>query len=120
MAFDNVQIVSTRNGATSITGWRQDLVIGDVMAMQLTDTTGVSSYRWELVGRPEGSTAGGPGPEPILLSTGATAGFTVDSDVGMIRDGTYIVHCTLNGGTPTETVISVGLARLAALGVFGK
>ena len=113
MAFDNVQIVSTRTGAASITGWRQDLVIGDVMAMQLTDTTGVSSYRWELVGRPEGSIAGGPGPEPILLSTGATAGFTVDSDVGMIRDGTYIVHCTLNGGTPTETVISVGLARLA-------
>lgn len=112
MAFSNVQIVSTRNGIAPITGWRQDLAIGDVIAMQLTDTTGVSSFRWELVGRPEGSLAGGSGPEPILLSTGATAGFTVDDDSVMIRDGTYIVHCTLNGGAPTDTVISVGLARL--------
>jgi hypothetical protein len=28
MAFETVQIVSTRNGTSSITGWRQDLVIG--------------------------------------------------------------------------------------------
>jgi hypothetical protein len=112
MAFNNVQIVSTRNGSTPITGWRQDLAIGDVLSLSLTDTTGVSSYRWELVGRPEGSMAGGPGPEPILLSTGATAGFNVDDDSGMIRDGTYTVHCTLNGGAPTETIIKVGMARL--------
>lgn len=112
MAFANVQITSTRNAGTPIVGWRQDLVVGDVIAMALTDTTGVSSFRWELVGRPEGSIAGGAGPEPLLLSTGATAGFTVDTDVGLIRDGTYIVHCTLNGGSPTETIITVGLARL--------
>ena len=114
MAFANVQITSTRNALVPIVGWRQDLAPGNVIALSLTDTTGVSSFRWELVGRPEGSLAGGAGPEPILLSTGATAGFTVDNDVGIIRDGTYIVHCTLNGGSPTETIITVGLARLAA------
>jgi hypothetical protein len=113
MAFETVQIVSTRNGSSSITGWRQDLVIGDVVSLSLTNNTGVSSYRWELAGRPEGSVAGGTGPEPCLLGTGATASFTVDSDSGMIRDGTYIIHCTLNGGTPTDTIIRVGMARLA-------
>jgi hypothetical protein len=113
MAFGNVKIVSTRNGVTPIVGWRQDLAIGDVVSLALSSDIGVSSYRWELVGRPEGSSAGGPGPEPCLLGTGATCSFTVDNDSGMIRDGTYVIHCTLNGGTPTDTIIRVGLARLA-------
>jgi hypothetical protein len=113
MAFETVRIQSTRNGSFPITGWRQDLAIGDVVALALSSNTGVSSYRWELVGRPEGSSAGGPGPEPCLLGTGATCSFSVDSDSGMVRDGTYIVHCTVNGGTPTDTIIRVGMARLA-------
>jgi hypothetical protein len=115
MAFGNIQIVSTRNGGTPITGWRQDLAIGDVVALALSETTGVSSYRWQIIGRPEGSTAGGSGPEPCVLGTGATAGFTVDGDSGPIPcDGTYIVGCVLNGGGPSETLITVGLTRVVA------
>lgn len=114
MAFENVQIVSQRNGTNPTTGWRQDLAIGNVVSMALTSNVGVSTYRWELIGRPEGSSAGGAGPEPILLGTSATASFTVDNDVGIKRDGTYVARCILNGGAPSEAIITVGLARIIA------
>lgn len=116
MAFENVQIISKRGGLLPILGWRQDLAQSDVIDLSLNDNTGVTSYKWLLVGRPEGSIAGGAGPEPVLLGNLATAGFTVDADVGFAyRDGTYIVHCVLNMGTPTETTITVGLARMSGL-----
>lgn len=113
MAFESVQIRSTRNGGTPINGYRQDLVIADLMGLSLTDIVGVSSFRWELVGRPEGSSAGGAGPEPIFLSTSSTASFTVDSDAGFRKDGTYVVQCVINGGSPTETRKSADLIRLS-------
>lgn len=126
MAFEGVNIRSVKTppgggGGTQI-GWRQDLNAGDVLVLSLTSTVGVSSYRWLLVGRPEGSNAGGAGPEPVLLGTGATASFTVDSDPGggsLPTDGTYIIHCVVNGGSPTETVITVGMARLNAATIDG-
>jgi hypothetical protein len=114
-AFGNVQIVSVRNGGTPISGWRQDLSIADVVSMSLTSNTGVTSYRWTIIGRPEGSVAGGSGPEPVLLGTGSTASFTVDDDSGALpRDGTYIIGCTLNGGSPSETLVTVGLSRVVS------
>lgn len=113
MAFENVLIRSTLNGISPVDGFRQDLAIADLVGLSLTDTTGITTFRWEIVGRPEGSSAGGGGPEPILLGTTATASFTVDNDTGLLRDGTYIVHCIVNQGSPTETRIRVGLARLS-------
>jgi hypothetical protein len=112
MAFESVQIKSQRNADPFVDGYREDLVIADVMTIALTNDTGVTSYRWELLGRPETSVAGGAGPEPVLLGTGLTATFTVDGDAGWATDGTYIVGCTLNVGAPTETRITVALVRL--------
>lgn len=119
MAFETVRIHSLRNGGTPIDGYRDDLVIGDTVALSLTSEVGVTSFLWELVGRPEGSTAGGAGPEPIFLSATRTASFVVDNDVGINRDGTYVAQCTVNGGSPTETRIRVDLIRLTGLTISG-
>lgn len=113
MAFENIQIVTTINGATPITGWRQDLTSGDTIGLSLSSAAGVSSFSWQLVGRPEGSSAGGTGPEPVSLGTSSTASFIVDADGTYPLDGTYIVHCLLNGGSPSQATVSVGVARLS-------
>lgn len=120
MAFESVSIQSTRNGASLVVGFRQDLAASDVMLFSLTSTIGVTSARWELVGRPLGSAAGGLGPEPIVLTTGLTASLTVDTDVGSFkRDGSYKVQAVLNPGTPSETRKTVVVARLTGLTVPG-
>lgn len=115
MAFSGVQINSTLNGVDPVTGYREDLSIGDVVLLSLSSNSGVTSYRWELVGRPEGSSAGGAGPEPINLGTSSTATFTVDNDSGFPKDGSYVIHCVLNDGSPSRTRIRVELARLSGL-----
>lgn len=106
-------ITTTLNGSNSVQGYREDLAIGDLVAAALTSNAGIISYRWELIGRPEGSLAGGAGPEPIFLGNDPTASFTVDDDSGDFpRDGSYILQCTVNFRTPTETRIRAGLVRL--------
>lgn len=115
MAFETVLIHSTRNGGTPINGYRQDLVIGDVIALTLSSSINVSSYQWWILGRPEGSVAGGAGPEPINLGTSSGASFTVDSDASYPKDGSYIVACQVNINTPTETMITGELVRLSGL-----
>lgn len=120
MAFQNVVIASLRNGGTPINGARQDLVGGEVVTLSLSDYTGVTSRRWELRGRPEGATAGGGGTNPWVLGTGTTATFTVSSDAGAVHlDGTYVVACVLNAGSPTETHITTVVARTTGLTVAG-
>jgi hypothetical protein len=115
--FESVKITTLLNGASAVIGAREDLAQADAVTLALTDNTGVSSYRWEIIGRPEYSVAGGAGgPSPWLLGTGATASFTVDSDSGSVHlDGTYEVWCIVNIDTPTETRIRVLLARKTAL-----
>jgi hypothetical protein len=113
--FENVHITSTRNGSNPITGWRQDIASGETIGLSLTNTAGVNSYAWLMVGRPEGSAAGGAGPEPVSLGTSSTASFVVDTDGAYPVDGTYIVHCVLNAGSPSQAIITVGLARLATV-----
>ncbi len=113
-------IVSTRNGTGSTSGYREDLVSGDLVALSLSSLVGVTNVRWELVGRPEGSAAGGAGPEPVLLSVATTASFTVDSDAGSFKtDGTYVVQATINPGSPGETRVRVILCRLAGIAIPG-
>ncbi len=115
MAFESLQIHSTLNGASGLDGFREDLTASDAVVLSLTSSIGIASYRWELIGRPEGSAAGGAGPEPVLLGTAATASFSVDTDGAFHRDGSYVVRCTVNAGAPTETAIQTILARLSGL-----
>jgi hypothetical protein len=115
VAFETVEIRSRLNAISPIVGYRQDLAVSDAVTLELTDTTGVSTFRWLLVGRPEGSVAGGAGPEPLLLGNSGTAGFTVDTDTGFPKDGTYTVHCILNENSPTEATIKTILVRLNVL-----
>lgn len=115
MAFAGVQIRSTRDAAASIDGYRQDLAVGEVIGLSLSSTVGVSTYRWQLIGRPEGSTAGGVGPEPIELGSASSATFTVDADAATPFGGTYIVQCIVNAGAPTATKIKAALCRLSGL-----
>lgn len=114
------QIVSTRNGVSSVTGYRDDLVAGDLVGLTLTNYVGITSVLWELIGRPEGSAAGGAGPEPIFLATANSASFNADSDAGDFRlDGTYTVQATLNPGSPGQVRITTVLCRLSGLTIPG-
>lgn len=116
MAFESISIQSTRNGSGLTSGYREDLVAGDTIVLSLTSSTGVLSREWSIVGRPEFSTAGGGGSNPWVLSTSATATFTVDSDTGSVaRDGTYVVECIINRGSPNETRKRAALVRTAGL-----
>src|SRR5215831_3372199 len=117
MAFENVQIITTLNGINPVTGYREDLAIGDVVSAALTPSPGsITSVRWELGGRPAYSAAGGAGPEPIFLALAPVSSFVVDSDAGGVkRDGTYKLVATINPGTPSETRKTVILARLSGI-----
>ena len=120
MPLTGIRINSTRNGSSLLGGYREDLAIGDVIVVSLSNNKGVSTYKWELIGRPEGSTAGGSGPEPVLLGTGTTASFTVDDDSGFPRDGSYVVRVTLNAGAPTATQLKAVLARVTGHTISGS
>ena len=112
----SAQIQSTLNGINSIIGYRQDLEIADVVGLSLTNDFGIVSYKWSIIGRPEGSVAGGAGPEPISLGFAPTASFTVDNDDGAFpTDGPYEVQCVVNERSPTETRLRALLVRLNPL-----
>lgn len=112
------QIRSTRDGLVQVDGYRQDLAVGETIAVSLSDNTGVRTYKWQLIGRPELSVAGGAGPEPVLLGRTATASFVVDSDVPSGRDGSYLVSCLVNEGLPTQAEYRAVLARLASVALL--
>lgn len=119
MAFETVGITSSRNAGSPIVGFRQDLVAGDVVTLTLTSMVGVASVQWDLLGRPEGSAAGGAGV-PSILGTGSSASFTVDADALPFRiDGSYKVQATINPGAPSQTRKTVVVARTTGLFVPG-
>jgi hypothetical protein len=109
MPFENVTIKVRKDSTTPADIWRQDATAGSVMSFSLSDTRGVHTYAWRLKGRPEGSGAGGGGPEPISLGTAQTANITVD-----LR-GTYIVECTVNAGAPNAETLRAGCAYLESI-----
>ena len=109
MAFNSVTVMFSKNGDTPQSRWRQDLATSNAITCSLSSTVGVSTYRWRLIGRPEGSGAGGGGPEPLDLGTSASASFS--SDIA----GTYIVECLLNGGAPDATILRGGCAILESI-----
>lgn len=119
MAFETVDVQSTLNGSSLVIGYRDDADEGDVVLLSLTATLGVTGVQWSLLGRPEGSAAGGS-VVPADLGTALTATFTVDADDGaFLKDGTYIVQATLNPGAPSETRKTIIVARLSGLTVAG-
>ena len=109
MPFENVTIQVTKDSSAPATMWRQDATAGSVMGFSLSDTRGVHTYAWRLKGRPEGSGAGGGGPEPLSLGNAQTANITVD------RRGTYVVECTVNAGAPNAETLRAGVAYLETL-----
>lgn len=119
MAFETIDIKTLRNGGTPAVGYRDDLLVGEVVTFGLTSMNGVTTIRWDLLGRPEGAIAGGS-VVPAVLGTGATVALTVDADNGaVLKDGTYKVQATINPGTPSETRKTVIVARLSGLFVPG-
>ena len=108
MPFPNVTIQIGLDALAPVSRWRQDATAGSVMSFSLSDTTGVNSYQW-MLWRPEGSSAGGAGIEPISLGTSSTANITIDIK------GTYIVWCMVNGGAGDATIIRGGCAYLESI-----
>jgi len=106
MGFASASILISVNGDTPVAQWRQDCVAGSVVTVALSDNIGANTYRWRLIGRPEGSTTAGTGPEPLSLGTAAVAAFTIDIQ------GTYVVECLVNGGAPDAIIIVGGVAYL--------
>ena len=120
MAFETAEIRSTLDAITPINGFRQDAVVGNLVGLSLTNLVGTpSTFKWELIGRPAFSVAGGAGINPWLLSTSSTASFTVDGDAVARRDGSYIVRCTLNEGAPTQRVIEAAICRVSGETITG-
>ncbi len=119
MAFEAVRIQSLRNGASNIIGEREDLVAGDAMTLSLTNTAGITSVAWRMKGRPPFSTAGGAGPEPVLMATSFTTSFTVDADTTYRFDGAYLVEATINPGSVSEVRKTAMLVRVSGLTITG-
>ncbi len=120
MAFETAEIRSTLDAITPINGYRQDAVVGNVVALSLVNLVGTpSTFKWELIGRPAFSVAGGAGVNPWVLSTSSTASFTVDGDAVARRDGSYIVRCTLNESSPTQRIIEVAICRVSGETIVG-
>ena len=105
MPFSSVTIQVRKDALPPETTWRQDAAAGSVMSFALSDVTGVNNYQW-ILWRPEGSSAGGAGIEPIGLGTSPTANITIDIK------GTYIVWCLINSGATDATIIRSGCAYL--------
>lgn len=102
----SASILSYRNGSNPITGAsRDDLIVGDLVSVE-SATLGFTSYQWDLLFIPEGSTAvlsgvvTGPGPLT----------FTVD------KEGPYLVRLTATDGTGT----TAQYVRLRALTAYGN
>lgn len=106
MAFENVTVQLQVDGGSAASTWRQDVTLWSVITCSLSNTIGVNTFHWWLQGRPEGSAAGGAGPEPVSLGVAATATFTVD------LKGTYIVWCEVNSGQPNVATIRGGCGYL--------
>jgi hypothetical protein len=109
MAFSSVTVLFSKNADPPQSGWRQDLVPGNTVTCSLSSTIGITSYRWRVIGRPEGSAAGGAGAEPRPLGSGAAVSFTADIN------GTYIIECLINGGAPDATIVTGGCAILESI-----
>lgn len=99
-------ILSKRNGGTPVTGLsRDDLQVGDFVSVE-SATTGFTTYLWELLYTPEGSTAAlsgsivGPGP------------LTFSAD----KEGPYLVRLVVTDGS----VVTSQYVRLRALTAYGS
>jgi hypothetical protein len=109
MAFEDVNILVRKDAGATEVRWRQDAAIGSLVTFSLSDTRDVRTFEWKIIGRPEGSGAGGGGPEPITLTTAQTCSITLDVS------GAYIVACTINGGSPNQTFKTAGVAILCTI-----
>jgi hypothetical protein len=107
--FEGTNILVRVAGGSPAQRWSQAAQAGNAVAFALSDTTAVDTFDWRLLGRPEGSVAGGSGPEPISLGTAQTCSVTADIA------GTYIIGCILNGGSPSETLKTAGVAVLETI-----
>ena len=67
-----------------------------LVTLSLGDTTGVTSYLWEIIRQPEGATA------ELSSTTAAEPTFTPTAAVA----GTYLIGCTVNGGTTANIGLS--------------
>lgn len=122
MAFEGTKIRSTRNAATPVDGSREDIVAGETIALSLVSLPQTpTSYLWQVIGRPEGSTIGGGGTNPWLLSNTSGASFVMDAvpatDFGI--DGAIVVECVINKGSPLESRFSVELSRVTGVQIPG-
>lgn len=88
MATSN--IIIQQSDGNEVSQSRDDLVLGVVVTLLNLNNTGVTSWLWQIVDKPDGSTA------TLSSSTGSTSTFTPDIE------GTYLIKLIINGGQATD------------------
>lgn len=69
----------------------EDLIAAPLVTLSLNDSTGVTSYSWQILDKPPGSSA--------ILSSSTVASPTFSPDL----TGTYLIKCTVNSGEAYNT-----------------
>lgn len=98
----SANIVIRQGDSNTTPGSRDDLNLNASVTLLNQDNTGVSSWAWQMVDKPAGSTA--------ALSSSSVASPTFTPDI----EGTYLIHLSVNSGAATNQVgAAVKTANLA-------
>jgi len=81
-------------------GSRSDLTLSTLVSLSNSDNTGVTSWFWEFVSKPPGSTA------TLSTPTASVSTFTPD------KVGSYLIKLTVNGSTSNIEVAAVRTTNL--------
>ena len=96
----SIGIIITQSGVSGATGEsREDIVIGSQVTLSNIDSSGVTSYKWEIVGKPYASSA-------VLSSTTASI-VTFTPDV----IGSYLIQLTINNQLKQRVVAAILTSR---------
>jgi hypothetical protein len=88
-------------------GSRDDLSLGVPVVLSNDDNTGITSWKWSLISKPEGSAT------TLSTPTSSTSGFTPDAE------GSYLIELTVNGKIKKRiigAVLTTSGVRLTAVG----
>ena len=96
----SIGIIITQSGVSGGAGQsREDLVLGIPVILSNVSSSGVTGYKWEIIGKPYASIV------TLSSSTGATSTFTPDIT------GSYLIQLTINGKLKERVVAAILTSR---------
>lgn len=91
-------VIQQNDNGSRNPGSRDDLVLGTPVVLSNQNNAGITSWVWQLIDKPAGSTA------VLSTPTASTSGFTPDVD------GTYLVKLSVNNGLLSAASATAGAA----------